>query len=151
MNAVLVTVLIIVVSFLGIRSIEELWPWIGSCFGVSSARTIKTDPARRSGLVSHQNVIGLPATYFSDEELRGSRVRLLSDQELGSGYSLMRGERFVVAGIAIKTESYGKIICHERHLQLTNHRAKMVPIPDVDCELLFDWPVKVEGNKPDGR
>ncbi len=84
-------------------------------------------------------VTGLPACWFSNEELAGRKVRLEYPVSLGSGFSLSAGECFIVHGI-----KFDKPL---RKLLVSNHRAKKIPVP-VDCfALLFSWEAKLEGNR----
>jgi hypothetical protein len=88
--------------------------------------------------------IGLPAAMFDDRELMGSKVRLLNCVALGPGTSLHRGECFIVIGTQMRAGQ------SERCLLLSNARAKAVPVEDLCCELLFEWPVNVRGHH-DGK
>ncbi len=87
----------------------------------------------------------MPASWFHDEEIIGSRVRLTHTQPVGGTYSLLKGECFVVSGILPSDSKF------KRKLLLTNYRAERVPVRDCVCELLFQWPAKVEGNRPNER
>jgi hypothetical protein len=82
--------------------------------------------------------IGLPSIWFHDDEMLGSRVRLLSDQDVGFGQRLMRGECFVVAGIRPGSP-------RDRVFLLTNGRAKQIPVSGACCELILSWPARREG------
>ena len=73
--------------------------WLAG-YGASSRKPDwRSDPNRRLYTVSQSNLIGLPSKYFADDEVLGSRVRLLTDQDVGDGHRLMKGECFVVASI----------------------------------------------------
>lgn len=129
--------------------------WIGWWLVASQSPPVSSGQVnnnqRRLCTVSNSDQTGLPAKWFSDEELLGCRVRLVTDQDLGHGYRLHRGERFVVVATARKLETRGSGLVSERFLCLTNHRAKAVPVRGVACELLFDWPASMEGKKTDGN
>jgi hypothetical protein len=86
----------------------------------------------------------MPASFFADEEIIGSRVRLMHTVPVGGTYFLQKGECFVVSGTLPPDAKY------RRKLLLNNHRAESVPVRDCVCELLFQWPSKVEGNR-DGK
>lgn len=118
--------------------------WIAWLVIASERPKERCAASRRVPVMS--DVVGLPAKYFSDSDLLGQRVRLLTNQDLGHGYKLWMGETFTVENIALEMEVSSGFIRKERYLLVTNQRAKCVPVRGVCCELLFEWPQNVEGN-----
>lgn len=98
-----------------------------------------------------RDYIGLPTGLFADQELAGSKVRLLVCWPVGPGTALQRGECFTVAGVERRNAAEQLDPRGRRWLQVTNARAKRIPV-EADClELLFPWPANVRGHHDGGK
>ncbi len=124
--------------------------WLARCAAVWPKRVLSSGLPGRSKQVSQSSMIGMPACWFSNEEIELATVRLLNDIDLGHGYRLWKGECFQVRAIVLLKELRGNVPVTARKLMLTNHRARLIPVRDDSCELIFEWPAEVKG-KTNGR